>query len=118
MREAAAYAWDASPISTARVAAELWEQIKNEDWSLVSESNGASGWVGKLWNFDKPYQHIGGSGGAGQGYTAPAAVGAALANKKHGRVNVAIQGDGEGFGVDALPIEEHGETQRCLATAH
>src|SRR5437867_1824340 len=35
-RADAAYAWDASPISTARLSAELWAQIKNEDWSLVS----------------------------------------------------------------------------------
>ena len=30
--------WDASPISTARLSAELWDQIKNEDWSLVSDT--------------------------------------------------------------------------------
>src|SRR5881409_966142 len=41
-RKEAAYGWDASPISTARMSAELWAQIKNEDWSLVS--NGAGGW--------------------------------------------------------------------------
>src|SRR3989454_9249681 len=29
-----AYGWDASPIKTARMSAELWAQIKNEDWSL------------------------------------------------------------------------------------
>ena len=39
--------------------------------------------------------HIGGSGGAGIGYGAPAAVGAALANKKHGRLSVNIQNDGD-----------------------
>src|SRR5215831_6247588 len=74
-RKEAAYGWDASPISTARMSAELWAQIKNEDWSLVS--NGASGWPQRLWNFDKYYQHIGGSGGAGVGYGAPASVGGA-----------------------------------------
>ena len=37
-RAEAAYAWDATPISTARLTAELWAQIKNEDWALVSES--------------------------------------------------------------------------------
>jgi len=41
-RKEAAYGWDASPITTARMSAEIWAQIKNEDWSLVS--NGASGW--------------------------------------------------------------------------
>ena len=37
-RAEAAYAWDASPISTARLTTELWAQIKNEDWALVAES--------------------------------------------------------------------------------
>jgi len=34
-RTEATYAWDASPISTARLSAELWGQIKDKDWSLV-----------------------------------------------------------------------------------
>ena len=54
-----------------------------------------SRWPLRLWNFDKHYQYIGGSGGAGVGYGAPAAVGAALANKKHGRLSVNIQNDGD-----------------------
>ena len=33
-RDAAAYAWDASPISTARLCAELWANIKDQDWSV------------------------------------------------------------------------------------
>jgi acetolactate synthase I/II/III large subunit len=91
----ASYAWDASPVTTARLAAELWEQIKSEDWSLVSEPRGAAGWPGRLWSFDKFHQSIGGSGGAGIGYNAPATVGAALANKKYGRLSVSIQPDGD-----------------------
>jgi thiamine pyrophosphate-dependent acetolactate synthase large subunit-like protein len=95
-REAATYAWDASPISTARMCMELWAQIKDEDWSLVSTTiQFLSRWPMKLWNFDKYYQFIGGSGGYGVGYGAPSAVGAALANKKHGRVSVNIQCDGD-----------------------
>jgi acetolactate synthase-1/2/3 large subunit len=96
-RAEAAYAWDASPISTARLSAELWAQIKNEDWALVaaSESGNARGWPMRLWDFNKHYQWLGGSGGAGVGYGAPAAVGAALANKKRGRLSVTIQGDGD-----------------------
>src|SRR5215510_10925265 len=45
-RTDASYAWDASPISTARAASELWAQIRNEDWSLVSSAFGPSsaGW--------------------------------------------------------------------------
>ncbi len=94
-RADAAYAWDASPISTARLSAELWAQIRNEDWSLVSEVGSVSRWPMRLWTFDKHYQFIGGSGGAGVGYGAPAAVGAALANKKYGRLSVDIQSDGD-----------------------
>jgi len=94
-REAATWAWDASPISTARMSAELWAQIKNEDWSLVSEVNFVSRWPLRMWDFTKHYQYIGGSGGAGVGYGAPAAVGAALANRKYGRLSVNIQNDGD-----------------------
>ena len=91
-RTEASYAWDASPISTARMSAEIWAQIKDKDWALVSRSGG---WPARLWNFDKYYQHIGGSGGAGEGYGAPAAVGGALAHKKHGRLVVNVQNDGD-----------------------
>ena len=94
-REEAAYAWDASPISTARLHAELWAQIKGEDWSLVSSSGNTSGWAQRLWSFDKYHQWLGDSGGAGVGYGAPAAVGAALANKRHGRLSINVQGDGD-----------------------
>jgi acetolactate synthase I/II/III large subunit len=94
-RAEAAYAWDASPISTARMTAEIWAQIRNDDWSLVSESGNTSGWVYRLWDFDKHYHHLGDAGGAGVGYGAPAAVGGALANKKYGRLSVNIQGDGD-----------------------
>jgi acetolactate synthase I/II/III large subunit len=94
-RSEAAFAWDASPISTARLAAEVWAQIKTEDWALVSEIGNISRWPMRLWNFEKHHQFLGGSGGAGVGYGAPAAVGAALANKRHGRFSIAIQGDGD-----------------------
>jgi thiamine pyrophosphate-dependent acetolactate synthase large subunit-like protein len=94
-RADAAYGWDATPISTARLTMELWAQIKSEDWALVAESGIMSDWTSRLWSFDKHYQSLGGSGGAGVGYGAPAAIGAALANKKRGRLSVTIQGDGD-----------------------
>jgi len=94
-RVAASYGWDASPITTARVSAELGAQIKNEDWSLVSEALFFSNWPLRLWDVNKHHQYIGGKGGAGIGYGAPAALGAALANKKHGRLTVSIQTDGD-----------------------
>jgi len=91
VRAEASYAWDSSPISTARMAAEIWDKVKDKDWSLV----GGRGWAMRLFNFDKHYQHVGGSGGAGEGYGAPSSVGAALANKKYGRLSVSIQNDGD-----------------------
>ena len=94
-RHDAAYAWEASPVTTGRLTLEVWNAIRGEDWSLVSQLNPVSGWPLRLWTFDKPYQFIGGSGGAGIGYTAPAAVGAALANRRHGRLSVCIQTDGD-----------------------
>jgi acetolactate synthase-1/2/3 large subunit len=92
-RTDAAYAWDASPISTARFAAEVWQQIRSEDWSLVNGN--LSGWPQRLWNFDKHHQYIGVSGGSGIGYGMPASIGAALANRKYGRLSVNIQNDGD-----------------------
>jgi thiamine pyrophosphate-dependent acetolactate synthase large subunit-like protein len=88
-RNDATYAWDASPISIARFNAELWGQIKDKDWSLVG------GNAARLWNVDKHYRVIGGGGAGGLGYTAPMSVGAALANRKHGRLSVSIQTDGD-----------------------
>jgi acetolactate synthase I/II/III large subunit len=94
-RTAATFAWDASPISTARLSAELWGQIKDQDWSLVSDVTHASYWPLRLWSFDKHHQYIGGAGGYGIGYGAPAALGAAVANRKYGRLSVNIQDDGD-----------------------
>ncbi len=91
----AAWGWDASPITTARMAAEIWNQVRNDDWSLVSEVVFQSWWPTRLWDFTKHYQFIGGHGAYGIGYGAPAAVGAALANRKYGRLTINIQSDGD-----------------------
>ncbi len=93
--EAAAVGFDASPIATARLAAELWNQVKNEDWSLVSNDRYSSYWSTRLFDAKKNYHYIGAQGAAGIGYGAPAAVGAALANKKHGRLTININSDGD-----------------------
>jgi acetolactate synthase I/II/III large subunit len=91
-REDASYGWDASPISVPRLSMELYNQIKNEDWSLVT---GWTTWPTRLWNMDKHYQFIGTAGAGGVGYSLPASIGAALANKKYGRLTVSIQPDGD-----------------------
>jgi len=94
-RQAAALAWEASPISTARLAMETFAQIKELDWSLVSSSGNVSGWPSRLWPMEKHYHWLGASGGYGVGYGAPASVGAALANRDLGRFSVSIQSDGD-----------------------
>jgi acetolactate synthase-1/2/3 large subunit len=93
-REDATIGWDASPITLARLCAELYDQIRTEDWSLVGNGINVS-WPQRLWTADKRYRFNGNSGGFGIGYNAPGSLGAALANKKHGRFSVAIQGDGD-----------------------
>jgi acetolactate synthase I/II/III large subunit len=93
--DAATPGWDGSPMSTARLSMEVWAQIKNEDWSFVSNCQFISRWPLRLWDFNKHYHYIGAEGGYGVGYGAPASVGAALANRKHGRLTVSIQNDGD-----------------------
>ncbi len=94
-RKAAGYAWNARPISTARLCMELWQQIKEHDWSLVSDTFFQSFWPQRLWDFNQHHQFMGGSGGYGVGYGAPAAAGCALANSNEGRLSVNIQSDGD-----------------------
>ena len=95
VKEAAANGWDDSPISVPRMCMELYEQIRKEDWSLVSGAAFQSHVPQALWTADKHYQYIGAQGAAGIGYMAPATLGAALANQKHGRLSVSIVGDGD-----------------------
>lgn len=93
--QAAAVAWGASPITTARLSAEIWSAVQPYDWTMVSFDSSQSYWPHRLWKFEKPYQFNGSSGGAGIGYGLPAAVGAALAHRAHGRLAVNIQNDGD-----------------------
>ncbi len=87
--------WDASPISTARIYAELWPLIMREDWCLSSPSNFSGGHNTQLWDHNKPYSYLGGQGAGGMGYGAPASVGAALAAKARGRIVINVQTDGD-----------------------
>ena len=84
---AATYGWNASPISLPRLSAEVWAQVKNEDW--------AGGLGGYPWVYDKHYQRGFGGSSGGVGFASPAAVGSALAHRKHGRLYVHAQTDGD-----------------------
>ena len=83
--------WDASPITFARLALEVWEVIKDEDWVLTA--NELKHQVRKLWDFDKPYRHPGVE--LGTATQIGISIGVALAHKGTGRVVVDIQPDGD-----------------------
>ena len=87
--------WNGSPISTARVYAELWPLIMHEDWCLSSPSNFSGGHNAQLWDHNKPYSYLGGQGAGGMGYGAPASVGAALAARARNRIVINVQTDGD-----------------------
>jgi thiamine pyrophosphate-dependent acetolactate synthase large subunit-like protein len=93
--EARKAGWNGSPISTARIYAELWPLIMNEDWCLASPSGFSGGHNAALWDHNKPYSYLGGQGAGGMGYGAPASVGAALAAKARNRIVVNVQTDGD-----------------------
>ena len=94
-RADAALTWNANPISGARLFAELWNVVKNEDWAFTTPNNYAGNWQHRLWPMEKHYQYIGASGGSGVGYEPVGALGAALAHRDAGgRLPIAIIGDG------------------------
>jgi thiamine pyrophosphate-dependent acetolactate synthase large subunit-like protein len=87
--------WDLSPVSTARIYAELWPLLMNEDWCLASPSNFSGGHHRDLWEHNKPYSYLGGQGAGGMGYGLGASAGAALAARARGRIVINVQTDGD-----------------------
>ena len=94
-RAAAQWGWDASPISTARVTYELGEVLKGEDYTITGPVQFFSNWPLRMWALTKQHQYLGRQGASGEGYSAPALIGAALALKGTGRIPVCIQNDGD-----------------------
>ena len=92
-REEAAVGWDISPVTTPRLAMELWDVIKNEPWSLAMSDR--IPWARRLWPATEYHHMLGGSGAQGTGYCAPASLGVALANKAKGILTVTFQPDGD-----------------------
>ena len=93
--EEARYGWNASPVSVPRMIAELGRQIADDDWAIVSGHQFTGTWQRRLLNHDRHYRYNGDCGGFGIGYDTPASVGGALAHRAHGRIPVAIVGDGD-----------------------
>jgi acetolactate synthase-1/2/3 large subunit len=78
-------------MTTGRLAHEVWDVIKNEDWVLTA--NTLKHGVRKIWDFEKPYRHPGIE--LGTSTQIGMSIGVALAHKKHGRVVVDLQPDGD-----------------------
>jgi thiamine pyrophosphate-dependent acetolactate synthase large subunit-like protein len=87
--------WNSSPVSTARIYAELWPLIANEDWCLASPTTYSSSHNRDLWVHNRPYSYLGAHPAAAIGYGAGAAGGAGLAARGRGRIVVNIQTDGD-----------------------
>jgi acetolactate synthase I/II/III large subunit len=83
--------WDSSPLTLPRLASEVWEVIKDEDWVL--SANTLKTWVRKLWNFDKPHRHPGSD--IGTSTQIGISLGVALAHKGTGRLVIDFQPDGD-----------------------
>jgi acetolactate synthase-1/2/3 large subunit len=83
--------WDASPITFSRLAMEVWEVIKDEDWVLTA--NNLKHQVRKHWDFDRPYRTPGVE--LGTSTQIGISLGVALAHRNKGRVVVNIQPDGD-----------------------
>lgn len=83
--------WDASPITLPRLASEVWEVIKKEDWVLTAGT--LEDWTRKLWDFDQHHRHPGKS--LGTSTQIGISIGAALANRDKKRLVVDLQPDGD-----------------------
>jgi acetolactate synthase I/II/III large subunit len=83
--------WDATPITFSRLALEIWDVIKHEDWVLAA--NNLKQQVRKLWDFDRPYRHPGVE--LGTATQIGISLGVALAHRGKGRIVVDIQPDGD-----------------------
>jgi acetolactate synthase I/II/III large subunit len=82
---------ESSPVSTSRLAAEVWDVIAAHDWVLTAGT--AAGWATRLWNFDAPHRHPGRS--LGTATQIGISLGVALAHRGSGRLVVDLQPDGD-----------------------
>jgi acetolactate synthase-1/2/3 large subunit len=83
--------WDASPMTAARLASEIWDAIKSEDWVLTA--NTLEDWTLRLWDVDSPKRHPGRSFGTATQIGVSLGVG--LAYRGTDTVVVDIQPDGD-----------------------
>jgi acetolactate synthase-1/2/3 large subunit len=82
---------DASPITLPRLATEVWNAIKSEDWVLTAGT--LDEYARQIWDFDKPYRHPGKS--LGTATQVGISLGVALAHREAKRLVVDLQPDGD-----------------------
>jgi acetolactate synthase I/II/III large subunit len=82
---------DLVPVSTSRLAAEVWAAVKEYDWVLTAGT--AADWATRIWDFDRPYRHPGRS--LGTATQIGISLGVALAYRDSGRLVVDLQPDGD-----------------------
>jgi acetolactate synthase I/II/III large subunit len=91
--------WDERPVSTARLAAEVWQVVQQHDWVLTAGT--AAEWALRTWDLDRPHRHPGRQLGTANQFGI--SLGVALAHKGSGRLVVDLQPDGDlMFDVGAL----------------
>ncbi|WP_347058361.1 thiamine pyrophosphate-binding protein [Blastococcus sp. HT6-30] len=90
-RRKAAAVRDQSPVSTARLAEEVWEVVRDYDWVLTAGT--AAEWALRTWDFDAAYRHPGKQ--LGTATQIGISLGVALAHKGTGRLVVDLQPDGD-----------------------
>ncbi|MFI5266420.1 MAG: thiamine pyrophosphate-binding protein [Chloroflexota bacterium] len=85
--------WDRPQISETRLAGELWNKVKDEDylftWGKLRRM------IPGVATISGPEQHLGEGGGGAVGATPGMVLGAGLALKDSGKLPVSILGDGE-----------------------
>ncbi len=91
-RETAEKARDERPISLPRLALDLWDVVKDEDWVLVNRN--LRNWTRRLWEWRSGVPYVGAHMGGGVGYGIGHSIGAALALGRT-RLCIDIQPDGD-----------------------
>jgi acetolactate synthase-1/2/3 large subunit len=83
--------WDDKPIWPARLATEIWEAIKDQDWVLTGAD--LEDWAWKIFDIDSPVRWPGRS--LGTATQIGISIGVALAHRGDGKLIVGIQPDGD-----------------------
>jgi len=89
--EAARAGWDASPMTAARLASEVWKVIEGDDWVLTGAD--LEDWTMRLWDIDSPKRYPGHA--LGTATQISVALGVGLAYRGTDTLVVDIQPDGD-----------------------